>query len=412
MKRTEWMAVPKPVFDNSKEVSGYYLSYQLENALTGRVRELIYASDTYLPVFDFVNETGLDTLTLGNMLFVPITNALLAMDIESLCKAERSLIALLLDNKIELNDRNQALISRHRELGYKIAFYDVDIQELEEFLDHTDYVFVNVKLDKVSLLVDKCRRHGAKIIAMNVDSNNSFNVLRSNGIGLFEGSFYKIASDGKHNTVSPLQVNYFQLLNDLNSDEFDVDSFAKVISRDTYLAFNFLKMVNSVKNWSAPIKNLRQAASLIGQKEIKRWITTSVASALSQDKPSEVTKISLVRAKFCENVAGLLEMGGQRDNLFLMGLFSVLDAVLDMPFEQALGFIALPDKVKDALLGKANDYKDVLDFVRMYERGEWTELSRIALIKEISISDIFDAYHEALIWYGNLMNMQVEGYTE
>jgi EAL and modified HD-GYP domain-containing signal transduction protein len=85
-----------------------------------------------------------------------------------------------------------------------------------------------------------------------------------------------------------------------------------------------------------------------------------------------------------------------------------MDAILDMPIKQALDMILIPDKVREALTGTSNDYSVVYEFVKLYEHGDWTELSRIALVRKISVRNIFSAYNEALLWYGRIINMQID----
>jgi len=107
-------------------------------------------------------------------------------------------------------------------------------------------------------------------------------------------------------------------------------------------------------------------------------------------------------------MAGLFEMGVQKENLFLMGLFSVLDAILDVPLDKALDMVLVPDKVKEALLKRDNDLGEIYNFITLYERGEWTEVSRIALMKNISVKDIYDAYYDSLTWYGRMINLKID----
>jgi EAL and modified HD-GYP domain-containing signal transduction protein len=167
-------------------------------------------------------------------------------------------------------------------------------------------------------------------------------------------------------------------------------------------------MVNSSTVRSSKINNLKHAAAMLGQTEIKKWVTTAVTSSLGQESPGEITRLSMLRAKFCENIADLFEMAIDRDNLFLMGLFSVLDVVLDMTMEKALHLVYVPEDVAEALLGKENHYATVYQFVRLYEHGDWQEVSRIALMNNMSISSIAQAYHDALHWYGQIINMPTD----
>jgi EAL and modified HD-GYP domain-containing signal transduction protein len=134
-------------------------------------------------------------------------------------------------------------------------------------------------------------------------------------------------------------------------------------------------------------------------------VSTAVSNSLCADKPSEITRLSLLRAKFCENLSKLFEMGMLQENLFLLGLFSVLDVVLDMPIEDALDMVFVPTPIRDALIDNKGELFDVLSFVMEYEFGHWKEISRQALVRNISIDDIYTAYLDSQLWYSNLISL-------
>ena len=410
----DMMVVPKPVFKASKEVEGYYLSFQMGNALIGQALSASINNRADSPFFEFINKIGLEVLTTNKVIFVPVSDIVLATNLETVCKVGRSLVALLLDRNNALSDQTLQRVKRFKELGFRIAFYNVpDIHALDSFLPYADYVFANHEAADIMPVLSHLRSSGypAKVVASNINTSEAFQRSVQYRVEFFEGLFYTTPTLNEGNRVTPLQVNYLQLLNQVGSDDFDFDKFTKIVQRDTSLAIQFLKMVNS-SSVRQEIKSLRHAAALVGQNEIKRWVTTAVTSSLSQEKPGEITRMSLLRAKFCENVAGFFDMGVHKNNLFLMGLFSVLDVILEMPIDKALEMIIVPDTVKSALLGEQNDFGMIYNFIKLYEQGNWNEVSRYALIKNIAVRDIFKAYNEALTWYGHLINMEIENEDE
>ena len=404
------LVAPKPVFNRGKEVCAYYLSFQIGNALLEGGKTYAFENDVNTPFFDFINQIGLEALTSGKLIFVPVTNVHLAMDLENICAVDHSLVALLMGRQIELSPANLQRITRFRELGFKTAFiHHTDYEPLEPFFPQTDYIFNNGDTAAVTVLSARIRKTYARtrIIARGIDTDMDFNKAVLNGAEYIQGQFYKTITVSRDNRVSPLKVNYISLLNQVNQDDFELDQFAKIVQRDTALAIQFLRMVNSSHVKGNAITSLRHAAALLGQKEIKKWVTTAATNTMGQESPSEVTRLSMIRAKFCENLAGLFEMGVHKDNLFLMGLFSVLNVILETTIEEALQIVRVPDKVREALLGGGNDFGKVYSFIQLYEEGDWTEVSRIALVNNIKIKDIFEAYNEALTWYGRLVALSV-----
>jgi EAL and modified HD-GYP domain-containing signal transduction protein len=171
------------------------------------------------------------------------------------------------------------------------------------------------------------------------------------------------------------------------------------------MAIQFMRLVNASSRNAKEIKNLNQAAAMLGQREIKKWVSTAVSNSLCADRPSEITRLSLLRAKFCENMARHYELGMASENLFLLGLFSVLDVVLEMPIEDALAMVFVPDPIKEALVDNKGSLYEVLNFVLEYEFGHWKEISRQALMRQISIDTIYSAYLDSQLWYSELISM-------
>ncbi len=403
------LLIPKPIFNNKTNVEAYYFSYQYGNAILEGVKSNPFDRSMDSPFFDFMNKVGLEALTMDKLIFVPVTNILLAMDLEKISHVEREKVVFLLDKKNTLDKLCLERIKRYRHMGYKIAFKDIDdLNVLIDFLPQTDFIFLNLTPEQVKPSLDYLQsiNRNTQIIITDIETSAQFDKVKYLGAPLFDGNFYKVHfPKGNQNFVSPLKVNYIQLINIVSKEDFDLKDFINVIKRDTALAIKFMTLVNSSGKITSQIKTINHAAAMLGQLEIKKWITTAVSSMLSQDKPSEVTRTSLIRAKFCENMARHFEMAIHKENLFLMGLFSVLDVILEMPMPQALKLVFVPEPVRLALELGHGSFNEVYDFIKLYEQGEWHEISRISLVRNITINDIHDAYVDAITWYSNLINM-------
>jgi EAL and modified HD-GYP domain-containing signal transduction protein len=301
-------------------------------------------------------------------------------------------------------------------MGYRFAVYfKGKMEAILPLKPYIGFVFAKVPSEKLVSASAELKKEMPKVtfIATDVGEKPVFDQItqhRDSKIDLFDGSFYKVrvSSKAKQNALSPLKTNYIQLLNIVSQDDFDYQTFTKTIRQDTALAIQFMRLVNTASKSRTEIKNLNQAAAMLGQKEIKKWVSAAVSNALCVDSPSEVTRVSLIRAKFCENLARYFEMAISQENLFLMGLFSILDVALDVSIDEALKMVFVPPPIHDALVNKDGDYYSVLFFVLQYERGHWKEISRVALVRDISIEQIHFAYKEALIWYSDLINTTVD----
>jgi EAL and modified HD-GYP domain-containing signal transduction protein len=409
----QYLLVPKPLFTSGMIVEGYYLSYQFGNAILESVKSNPLDRAMNSPFFDFINTVGLDALTQDKPLFVPITQILLMTDLEADIKDMPSKIVFILDKRVKPEQTVLDRMKRFNKLGFRFTIiYQNNMDEIEPFVPYTDFVFLRLPpnhLASHARIVQK-KFPRATVVATDIEEQPIFDMIKHSSIDLFDGPFYKvhIPSSAKQNALTPLKVNYIQLLNIVNKEDFDFQTFTRTVRQDMALAVQFMKLVNTASAARSEIKNLNQAAAMLGQREIRKWVAAAVTNALCADNPSEVTRISLLRAKFCENMGKHFGMAMANENLFLMGLFSVLDVVLSVPIKDALGMVFVPSAIYEALVDRKGSHYDVLSFVLTYEQGAWAEISRIALMRQISVDDIHMAYRDALIWYANMINMTVE----
>ena len=412
----KFLIVPKPLFSGKMEVEGYYMASQYGNAILESTKSNPFDRAMDSPLIDFMNAVGLDALTQGKPIFIPVTQIQLATELTASITEEPGKVVLLLNDNVVPDELCLERCQYFRGLGFKFAaICKGDEKAIEPFAPFISYVFLQVSMGKLIETSTRVKKQYPKvtIIATDISDKVVFDNIvlhRDSKIALFDGAFYKvrIPTDSKQNALSPLKTNYIQLLNIVNQEDFDFKSFTSTVMRDPGLAINFMRLVNNASKSRSEIKNLNQAAAMLGQKEIKKWVSTAVSNALCVDSPSEITRLSLIRAKFCENLSSHFEMAMAQENLFLMGLFSVLDVVLDIPIEEAFKMVFVPPPIYNALVNKQGDYFSILFFVQQYEFGHWKEISRIALVRNLSIEQIHFAYKDALLWYSDLINFTVD----
>ena len=408
-----FLLVPKPLFTSGMVVEGYYLSYQYGNAILESVKSNPLDRAMTSPFFDFVNKVGLESLTQNKPLFVPITQILLMTDMENEIKEPYSNIVFILDKRVQPIQAVIERMKRFTKKGFRFTvIYQNNLEDIRPFIPYTDYVFLRLpshQLVKHAAIIQQ-EFPRATVVATDIEEQPIFDNIKHSSIDLFDGPFYKvhIPTSTKQNALSPLKVNYIQLLNIVNKEDFDFQTFTRTVRQDMGLAIQFMKLVNTASSSRTEIKNLNQAAAMLGQREIRKWVAAAVTNALCADNPSEITRISLIRAKFCENMGKHFELAIAGENLFLMGLFSVLDVVLSVPIKDALAMVFVPATIYEALVDRKGSYFDVLHFILTYEQGAWAEISRIALMRHITVDDIHDAYRDALLWYATIISTTVD----
>ena len=399
-----------PLFDESMAVSGYSLFAQKKNNLL--TPSLLGTGENdgagIIAGFEIVNTVGGDAISNDKHIFIPINSMQLLTDIDEQCKISHKYIGLLLDNSIK---PDMMFINRIKELkasGYTLAIRKLDIPDFEPYrqiLALMDYIILDYKkianIEAAKIYFGKVYPN-IKLIAGNLDDMEKYEELvETGGYTLFEGEFFRLPITKGETSVSPLKINYIELLNVVNKPDFDLTSAADVIGRDTALVIDLLKMVNRMAI-NSEITSIRHAAAMLGQRELKKWINTAVANKLCADRPNEITRLSLIRAKFCENLAKTFGMASKDNELFLTGLFSVIDLILNLPMAEALKLVYLPNEIIEALTEGKGELAEVLEFVKAYEQANWAEVSRVMVLKEIDTDKVYENYVDALEWYSKL----------
>lgn len=398
-----------PLFDEKMTVRAYSLFTQKKNYLLNPSLLGTGSNDGASRIIglEVIESMGIETISSEKEIFVTINNISVFADIEQQCKAPHERIVLLFDPAIT---PDEVYLNRLRELkaaGFKLAIRKLPVASFEaykEILFLLDYLLLDHKkidITKAKIYFSKLYPN-IKLCAGNIQSQEIFEKLKEEGgYQLYEGEFFRVPITKGQTEVSPLKVNYIELLNMVNVNDFDLTKAADVIGRDTALVISLLKMVNKMAR-NSEITSIRHAAAMLGQRELKKWINTAVTNQLCADRPNEITRESLLRAKFAENLAPAFEMSMQSSELFLMGLFSVLDLILDKPMDEALKMVKVSKEINAALLEKKGALADVLIFIDRYENADWQEVSRIMLLKNIDTDQVYHAYIDALKWYRTL----------
>ena len=364
----------------------------------------------YVDGLELIQELGTTTLSGGKPIFVSLNNISIFSSLESECKNTNHAPILLIDQTFPPVSMYTDRIRELREFGYHFAIRNLPVHCYEDYapiLSQMDYVLIDCQeIDAVKasfyfrkLYPDIC------ICASNIPDTETFGKLSpAETISLFEGTFFRMPVTRGEHKVSPLKINYISLLNLIEEDDFDLTKAADIISQDTALIISLLRLANT-RSFNSEITSVRVAVSMLGQKDLTRWIQTTVIEKLCSDKPNELMRLSLLRAKFAENLAPVFGMAMRSQELFLTGLFSILDIILDCSMEEALSMVRVSGKIRAALLEHTGSLAEVLHFIVKYESAEWQEVSRQLVLKNIEIPDVSHAWVSSLQWYAKLIAM-------
>lgn len=385
----------QPVFDAGKNVYGYELAYR---AGFETYYEALEADKSAVDLMAFVN---FGELSGGRKGLIHFPRELLMMDFPLLFAAD-AMIAVIggeLGNDAEF-------IARCRELrgkGYQIAVNSFNVDLLAQpIMDVASIVKLGSdKLPEASQkqIIEACKARKIAVMACSLNDEDQFKKAQALGATYFQGDFFSKPDIKKEKKLAANKLVCLQLIQEVNREELSYDKISGLIERDVGMTYNLLKMINSA--WSGvryEIKSVRHALVLLGPSEIRRWASMVAMHKAASDKPNELMQLSLTRAKFAEQLALLAGMKKQAPELFLMGMFSVLDALMDRPMDELLAEVALGENIKMALLGGTGDYKLVYEILLAYEHGHWQLFADLAAALNVDENAIPEMHRSALGW--------------
>ena len=236
-------------------------------------------------------------------------------------------------------------------------------------------------------------RNEIEILAEKVETQEEFDQCKLLGCKYFQGYFLNRPQTITGRRIPESKLTILRLLSEIQKPDLEFRALETIISYDVSLSYKLIRLINSVfygtrKN----IGSLMQALTMLGLRQIKMWVSLIFLSRI-EDKPRELLVTAMVRAKMSELLAGMLKYR-DADAGFTVGLFSVLDALLDMPLEEILASLPLSQDINDALLKREGRFGAILKIIIAYEKGDWNEIARLQVPKE----KVVLAYLESIDW--------------
>jgi EAL and modified HD-GYP domain-containing signal transduction protein len=245
------------------------------------------------------------------------------------------------------------------------------------------------------------------MLAEKVETYEEFEWARIAGYDYFQGYFFARPSVIHSQQVPASKLNCLRLLGEMQKADLDFKALEGLIRADVALTYKLLRYVNSALfGRDGQFQSIEHALMILGSDNIRRWVALVTLPMLATDKPGELATLSIVRARFCER---LIQLAGitLRNEAFLMGMFSLLDALLDQPLDQALLAVGIGPDITQALLGTApqeNVLGRIYRLTRRYELGDWDEVERLAEDCGFPAIAAGDAYAEATVWAERMLH--------
>ena len=271
--------------------------------------------------------------------------------------------------------------------------------------EQADVISLDISAMVLPQLVEVCRRadgYGALILAENVNNQTRFDICAKAGVCYFKGSFFKQPEDVSIQRISSGTVSRFKLLEAIEQKDPDYDKLAETIQADAAISFRLLSYLNSASfGFRRKVDSIKDAITLLGWNKLKNWLRVILLADVSESPHSqELIFLSAQRGKFLEQVGLDHDFWGfDPDSLFLLGVFSLLDALLNQPMTQIITYLPLADKLKGALcLEENNEYVPLLKLARYYEEARFDRTE--AMISQLGLDavKVNMAYFGAMDW--------------
>lgn len=396
----------QPILDSRQKLEAYELLFRsgLENqfnACDGDQATCRVIAGSFL-LF------GIEDMTGKARAFINFTRRLLVEDYALVLPHERAVVELL--ETVEPDPEVVDACWRLKKKGFTLALDDfVFSPEYQPLLDLADIVKVDYLATPPETRAAMAREFshtGIIMLAEKVESHEHFREGLDLGYRLFQGYFFSKPEIVSRRDIPASKINYLNMLAELNRPGAEVGRVAKLIRRDVAISYKILRYLNSaafmLRN---KISSIQQAVALLGLDEVRKWASLLALSGMSGDRPQELLAASAVRAKTAELLAPLSGLGGQKEDAFLMGLFSMLDAIFGRPMEEVLTEITLEPQVAEALLGKQNRFRQLLRLVIALDQGRWRMVSRLASGLGVDETALPELYQKAVIWQLELWSM-------
>jgi len=396
-----WVA-RQAILDRHRKVYGYELLFR-SNAASNAFDGTESAAATMQVLSNTLMSIGAEALLKGKKAFVNFDERLLKANIH-LTLPPKSFVIEILETVVPTEEL-AALCQGIQRQGYTLALDDftgaASFGRLARLADIIKVDMRQTSRREQQEILDIYKSRGVVMLAEKVESYSEFEWARNAGYDLFQGYFFARPEVIVSRQIPAVNATCLLLLREIQKDNLDFRRLRELIRGDVSLTYKLLRHVNSalfaVRN---KMNSVTRALAVLGEEHIRLWVLLATLPMLATNKPSELVKLSLVRARFCERLAQLGH-STRANEAFLMGMFSLLDALVDQPLNEALRSVDLGEEVTEALLGPGRDEDFLACLYRLicsYERGDWDDIERLSQKCGISPGVIGQAYIDSTTW--------------
>ena len=383
----------QPILDRDLNTYAYELLFR---PATGNSAEFLDGEKaTAQVIYNSLMEIGLDNLVGTSLAYINFTRDTLIGDIGQLLPPDKVVLEVLED--VEIDDDLTEGIKSLVDKGYCVALDDFEYHPKWDILISLAKVikFDVRALDHVEIKrqIDLIKRHDIKLLAEKVETQEEFKIFRDMGFDYFQGYFFAKPKVIRSDKLPDDRVSLLNLISRLQDKDIETEEIELLVSQNISLSYKLLRYINSASfALTRKIESIRQIVIYFGLQRLKNW-TTLMAMTDVGEKSSELIQTALIRARMCELLA-IRKKFSETDSYFMLGLFSILDALMNCTMEDILEKLPIAKEVKQALLTKEGEHGLVLKSVIASEQNKWSDVGQLGIIE----SELNDVYMESILW--------------
>jgi EAL and modified HD-GYP domain-containing signal transduction protein len=385
----------QPILDRHSRVKGYELLYR-----SGR--NAFFSGDGDQATRTMLDNSvifGLDVLAAGLPAFVNCTTESLVERLVDVLPPGSAVHEIL-----ETAEPTPELIAACRELkaaGYRIALDDFIWEpKFQPLVELADYIKVDFLQSDAAARQDLFKRLSGRaitLVAEKIETQSDYMQACAEGFILFQGYFFCRPLLLENRKVPANRFAHFQILELLRHDPLNLHRLSELVKQDTSLTYRFLRLVNSpVCAIRQEVRSIKAALVVLGDDAIRRIATLAITSEMNANQPAEILRMAFARARFCEMAAEICALGQAEQ--YLLGMFSLLPAMLRVPMQDIIPMLPLRDCIREALMGAMSLDSCLLHWVEFHERGQWAKCDAIAQSYGLNQEEMIRCYIEAVIW--------------
>jgi EAL and modified HD-GYP domain-containing signal transduction protein len=386
----------QPILTVDEKVYGYELLFR--DGIENHFRETD-ADSASRRTLDTSLQMGLELLCDSRRGFVNCTRDVLLKDYVTLLPPTLAVVEVL--ESVPPDELVLAALKRLKQSGYLIALDDFTFNDPREPLtEFADIIKVDIQQTTAEHGAEMMKKYGSwlrHMLAEKVETREEFTAAKAAGFIYFQGYFFRRPEVLQSKEIPANRLNYLRLLRAISEPELNTREFESIIKQEVSICYRLLRYLNSAAfGIQNEVHSLRHALALLGEREVRRWVRLVATLTISENRSSELVSSAMVRARFCELLAPRVPHG--ESDLFLMGMLSMVDAILEIPMTHVVEAIPLDKETKAVLLGAPSKLGPLYNLMLARETGDWESAAECSRKLGLSESEVAEAFWQAMQW--------------